>query len=167
MNNEEVLRVLSDCSLELDSIRALLVGLGDGARPTPYVKKYAVIRATGSIEVGFKQIIADKVDEGSHIQVKNFIKRKIRESSCNPKLSMIESMLSEFDSRWRDKFDELLALEDRPALKGSLTQLVNARNEFAHGGDPDIDIQNTIMCFEDGKKVLSILDNVVNYDFDT
>ncbi|MEO3877907.1 HEPN domain-containing protein [Rheinheimera fenheensis] len=167
MNNAEVLAIINDCSQELESIKALLIGLGDGARPSPYIKKYAVIRATGSIEVGFKQIIADKVDEGSHIQVKNFIKRKIRESSCNPKLSMIENMLSEFDSRWREKFDELLALEDRPALKGSLTELVNARNEFAHGGDPDIDIDHTISCFEDGKKVLSILDDVVNYDFDT
>ena len=166
MNNAEVLQIVSDCSQELESIKALLVGLGDEARPSPYIKKYAVIRATGSIEVGFKQIIADKVDEGSHIQVKNFINRKIRESSCNPKLTMIESMLSEFDSRWRDKFDELLALEDRPALKGSLTKLVNARNEFAHGGDPDIDIEHTISCFNDGKKVLSILDDVVNYDFE-
>ena len=166
MNNAEVLAIINDCSQELESIKALLIGLGDEARPSPYIKKYAVIRATGSIEVGFKQIIADKVDEGSHVQVKNFIKRKIRESSCNPKLSMIENMLSEFDSRWREKFDELLALEDRPALKGSLTELVNARNEFAHGGDPDIDIDHTISCFKDGKKVLSILDDVVNYDFD-
>jgi hypothetical protein len=166
MTNNEVSQILSDCSRELESIRALLVGLGDGANPTPYVKKYAVIRATGAIEVGFKQIIADKVDDGCNIQVKSFIKKKVRESSFNPKFGMIENLLIEFDQRWKDKFDELLSLEDKPALKGALTELVNARNEFAHGGNPDVDIDKTITCFENGKKVLKILDEVVNYNFD-
>jgi len=166
MINAEVSEILDDCHQELESIRLLLMGLGDGARPSPYVKKYAVIRATGSIEVSFKQIIADKVDEGSHIQIKNFIKKKIRNASCNPKLGLIETMLDEFDSRWRDKFDELLSLEDKPALKGALTELVNARNTFAHGGDPNIEIDKTIDCFKNGQKILEILDSVVNYDFD-
>lgn len=166
MNNNEVFQILRDCSDELESIRALLVGLGDGANPTPYIKKYAVIRATGAIEVGFKQIIADKVDDGCNLQVKNFIKKKVRESSFNPKFGLIESLLIEFDQRWRDKFDELLALEDKPALKGALTELVNARNEFAHGGNPNVDIDRTISCFENGRKVLRILDEVVNYNFD-
>lgn len=167
MNNHNVEDLLDGCLDELDNIQNLLVGIGDAALPTPYVKKYAVIRATGTIEVGFKTIIADKVDEHSHLQVKNFIKRKVRNSSCNPKLPMIEDMLSEFDARWLSKFDELLALEDKPSLKGSLTVLVKARNDFAHGGDPDLDIESTISCYKDGVKVLKILDAVVNYDFDS
>jgi len=166
MINAEVNRILADCDQELESIRLLLLGLGEEARPSPYVKKYAVIRATGSIEVGFKKIIADKVDEGSHIQVKNFIAKKIRNSSCNPKLGQIETVLFEFDSRWGEKFDELLSLENKPALKGALTELVNARNTFAHGGNPEIDIDRTIDCFKNGQMILEILDFVVNYDFD-
>lgn len=166
MNNNEVLQILDECADELASINALLVGLGDGANPTPYVKKYAVIRATGAIEVSFKQIIADKVDDGCNIQVKNFVRKKVRESSFNPKFGLIENLLIEFDQRWKEKFDELLALEDKPALKGALTELVNARNEFAHGGNPDVDIAQTISCFENGRRVLNILDEVVNYNFD-
>jgi hypothetical protein len=166
MNNKEVYQLLKDCSLELENIRSLLVGLGDGAKPTSYVKRYAVIRATGAIEVGFKQILADKVDENCNVQVKNFIKKKVRESSFNPKFGLIESLLIEFDLRWKDKFDELLALEDKPTLKGALTDLVNNRNEFAHGGSPDVDIDRTISCFENGRKVLKILDEVVNYNFE-
>ena len=75
-------------------------------------------------------------------------------------------MLAEFDDRWRLKFNELLALEDKPQLKGSLTELVNARNEFAHGGNPDVKIEDTINYFSDGVKILEILDSVVNYNFD-
>ena len=86
--------------------------------------------------------------------------------SNNPKLGVIENMLVEFDDRWRAKFDELLALEDKPQLKGSLTELVNARNDFAHGGNPDVNIGDTINYFKDGVKVLEILDSVVNHNFD-
>jgi hypothetical protein len=50
MNNLDVKKILDDCKVELDGISALLTGLGDGAKPTPYIKKYALIRATGSIE---------------------------------------------------------------------------------------------------------------------
>ncbi len=97
---------------------------------------------------------------------RNFIKRKIRDSSVNPKLSSIESMLLEFDQRWNEKFNELLSLEDKPTLKGSLTELVNARNEFAHGGDPNTDINKTIKCFNDGRKILTILDTAVNFPYE-
>lgn len=166
MNNTDVNEILIECRLELTNIMHLLSGLGEAATPTPYVKRYALIRATGAIESGFKQIIADKVDEGSHEQVKCFIKRKIRNSSCNPSLGAIENMLGEFDERWRARFEELLSLADKPVLKGSMSQLVNARNDFAHGGSPEIDINDTIKFFEDGFKVLEILDEVVNSDYD-
>lgn len=121
MNNQEVNALLAECRGELETITAFLTGLGEGARPAPYIKKYAVIRAAGSIEAGFKQIIADRVDRDSHAQLKNFVARKIRNSSSNPKLEIIQSMISEFDDRWRARFDEKMALADQPTLKGALT----------------------------------------------
>jgi hypothetical protein len=166
MNNRGVKQILDDCLAELSGISALLTGLGDGATPTPYIKKYAVIRATGSIETAFKQAIADKIDAGSHTQVKNFIKRKVRDSSCNPKLGIIENMLTEFDDRWRARFDELMALDDKPRLKGALTALVDARNEFAHGGNPNLPIDSTLQHFRDGSRVIEILDAVVHHNYD-
>lgn len=167
MNNGDVKKILDDCRAELDGISALLTGLGDGANPTPYIKRYAVIRATGSIETAFKQAIADKIDKDSHVQVRNFIRRKVRDSSCNPKLGMIENMLSEFDDRWRARFDELMALDDKPRLKGALTALVEARNDFAHGGSPNLPITLTLQHFNDGVRVIEILDAVVHYDYDS
>jgi len=166
MKNKVAKKILDDCQTELDSIASLLIGMGDGANPTPYIKKYAVIRATGSIEIAFKQIIADKIDKDSHIQVKNFIKRKIRDSSCNPKLGMIENMLTEFDDKWRARFDEQLALDDKPRLKGSLTSLVDARNDFCSRGAPDMDINSTMKHYQDGVRVIEILDAVVHHNYD-
>ncbi len=162
MNNQEVRNLLQECREELSTIQALLTGIGDAARPAPYVKKYAVIRATGSIEAGFKQIIADRVDRDSHAQLKNFIARKIRNSSCNPNLDMIQGMLSEFDAEWRSRFDEKIALADKPVLKGALTTLVRARNSFAHGGAEELPIATTSECFEHACTVLRLLDQTVH-----
>lgn len=166
MNNHDVATLLSECKNELTSITALLTGIGDAARPAPYIKKYAVIRAAGSIESAFKQIIADRVDRDSHAQLKNFIARKIRNSSCNPRLDMIQSMLSEFDEEWRSRFDEKMALSDQPSLKGALTELVKARNSFAHGGAIELPIERTVECFELACTVLGILDDTVHEVYD-
>lgn len=166
MNNLEVAAVLEECRVELDSIHALITGLGDAAKPVPYIKKYAVIRATGSIESGFKQIIADRVDRDSHLQLKNFIAKKIRNSSSNPRLDVIQTMLGEFDERWRSRFDEKMALSDQPTLKGALTQLVRARNSFAHGGGDELPIETTIECFRRGCFVLKILDEAVHEELE-
>lgn len=162
MNNLEVSKLLSECREELVSIQALLMGIGDAARPAPYVKKYAVIRAAGSIEIGFKQIIADRVDRDSHTQLRNFISKKIRNSSYNPKLEMIKTMLTEFDETWRARFDEKMALADQPVLSGALTELVKARNSFAHGGAAELPIDKTIECFDHGCTVLLLLDQTVH-----
>ncbi|WP_038180790.1 HEPN domain-containing protein [Vibrio rhizosphaerae] len=166
MINQDVQILLNTCREELQGIQALLTGLGPEAKPTPYVKKYAVIRATGAVEWGFKKIIADKVDEDSHQQVKNFIERKIRKSSCNPKMGQIENMILEFDSRWHSKFLELISLANKPTLTSALKNLVDARNSFAHGGDPDFDIDDTVSCFDSAIQVLQILDATVHFEFD-
>ncbi len=166
MNNHDVETLLSECDGELTTITALLTGIGDAATPTPYIKKYAVIRATGSIESAFKQIIADRVDRDSHAQLKTFIAKKIRNSSCNPKLDMIQSMLSEFDEKWRSRFDEKMALSDQPSLKGALTELVKARNSFAHGGAIELPIERTVECFKLACTVLHILDDTVHGTYD-
>ncbi|MCZ4306106.1 HEPN domain-containing protein [Zoogloeaceae bacterium G21618-S1] len=166
MNNNQVKQLLDECEAELNAIVALILGIGDGAKPTPYVKKYAVIRATGAIESGFKKIIADRVDKDSHAQLKNFVKKKIRNSSCNPKLDMIVSMLADFDSRWQARFEEKIALSDKPSLKGALSRLVNARNSFAHGGPDELPIEETVECFRFGRSILEHLDATVHEEYE-
>lgn len=166
MNNQAVDTLLAECRAELAVITALLTGLGDGARPAPYIKKYAVIRATGSIEAAFKQIIADRVDRDSHAQLKTFVAKKIRNSSNNPRLEAIQAMLSEFDDRWCKRFNEKMAFADQPVLRGALAELVKARNSFAHGGALELPIDRTVECFEFGCKVLGILDETVHEEYE-
>ena len=162
MNNQIVMKMLTECNVELNHIRDLINVLGEHALSTPYVKKYAVIRASGSIGIGFKTIIADRVDKDSHQQLKNFVARKIRKSSANPKLEKIEELLNEFDENWQKQFKESIALSDKPTLKNALTKLVDTRNSFAHGGSAGLEINDTIIFFNHGCEVLRLLDESIH-----
>jgi hypothetical protein len=165
MKNLPASKVLHDCLHDLDVVKATLVGL-EGAPAAPYLKKYSVIRASGSIEFAFKMVIADRVDQGSHEQARNFVRAKVRNTSKNPKLGAIESSLAEFDPRWSKRFNELVSLANRARLSGALTSLVNARNKFAHGGDSDISIESIIEHFRDGAKVIAFLDQTVHETYE-
>lgn len=165
MSNAEASQVLSSCLADLNIVRSTLIGL-EGAPAAPYLRKYSVIRASGGIEVAFKKVIADKVDRGSHEQVRNFIRKKVRNTSKNPRLENIESTLQEFDPRWRKRFSELVALANRSRLAKALSDLVNDRNKFAHGGDSDMSIEVIIEHFRDGAKVVAFLDQAVHETYD-
>lgn len=166
MNNTESMNILLDCCDELNEIKNLVSGFNESDKTVSYINKYAIIRATGSIEFAFKKIIADKVESGCHNQIKNFIKRKIRESAHNPRLGTIENVLTDFDSRWVKKFNEKISLENKVALEDSLTKLVTERNSFAHGRDADIGIDEIIANFQNGQKVIKILDETVHFPYD-
>lgn len=166
MNNTESMKILLDCCDELNEIKQLVSSFDDSNKVVSYINKYAIIRATGSIEFAFKKIIADKVENGCHNQIKNFIKRKIRESAHNPRLGTIENVLTDFDLRWQKKFNEKISLENKVALDDSLTKLVTERNSFAHGRDADIGIEEIITNFQNGQKVIKILDETVHFPYD-
>lgn len=165
MTNAEASDILKKCFDDLTIVKATLVGL-EGAPAAPYLKKYSVIRASGSIEVSFKKIIADKVDQGSPEQVKNFIRKKVRNTSRNPRLENIESALHEFDPRWHRRFGELVGLANRAKLRKALSDLVEARNSFAHGGESNMSIDTIIDHFLDGAKVVAFLDQAVHENYE-
>ncbi len=69
MNNAESMKILRDCYNELNDIKNNF-DFDDSDKAVGYINKYAIIRATGSIEFAFKKIIADKVEHGCHEQIK-------------------------------------------------------------------------------------------------
>lgn len=162
--NQEILTIINDCNTELDRISNLVKGLGT-AELSEYVKKYAVIRATGCIEFSFKKIVADKVDENSHSLAITFINNKIRKSSYNPNFKNIKDVLRAFDYKWDKKFNELISFENKAGIINSLKQLCDWRNSFAHGGHPEIDIDIAINHFRIGIKVIEVIDRTVNFEF--
>jgi len=128
----------------------------------PYINKYCIIRACGSIEIAFKTIIADFINRRSKIQIKNYINKYVRENSSNPSYDNICKLLKSFDSSWNTNFkSEVNKHPDKSKIMTSIESLVDARNEFAHGGNPNIPVQSTIDYFYDGKTLIEILDTII------
>ena len=163
MNNTEVQILVDQCETELQHVKGIIVGLGITSAIVPYLTKYALIKACGTIEVSFKSIIADFCSKRSKKQIKRFLTRRVRENSANPSYSNICALIKDFDEDWHSLFKTLIDANPRKStLLDHLESLVDGRNEFSHGGNPTISINNIIDYFADAKIVIGILDSVVN-----
>jgi hypothetical protein len=162
MNNPDVDLLLTQCRSELTHVQDSINTLGVTSPVSPYLTKYAVVRACGVVEVSFKALIADFCNKRSKKQVKRYIALKITRSSANPSHSKIVEMLDQFDENWKSAFKTNLSSDPgKNQLLDSLQSLVDARNEFAHGGSPTLSINDVITHFDHARKVLEHVDLVV------
>jgi hypothetical protein len=162
MNNQNAQSSIDSCIEELERIDTLIENLLGHTSPIiPYLTKYAIVRACGTIEYCFKTIIAD-LHTGSP-QVMNYIDNTIRSSSMNPSISNICSTLKKFDEDWNSSFTSKIRDHAHPQrLRDSIESLNNARNSFAHGGTPSSSFENVRDYFNDTVTIIEMLDEVVN-----
>jgi len=162
MNNADVDLQLTQCRTELDHVQTSITTVGVLSPVAPYLTKYAVIRACGTIEVSFKALVADFCSNRSNAQVKRFIHMKIRMGSANPSQENIMSTLNLFDETWKKKLKSNLKSDpDKQKLLASLQSLVDARNEFAHGGSPTLSIADVLQHFDHARRIVEHVDTVI------
>lgn len=162
MNNVDVNRMLDDCSAELSHVKLLIDNSGGSSSIAPYLTKYAVIRACGSIEQAYKSIVCDFCSRQSTKQVKRFIDQRVRESSANPTYSNICKLLKAFDEDWCDQFKIKVGnAPEKDVWMMALASLVDARNIFAHGGNPSASIGDITRYFAYSKAVIEAIDSSV------
>lgn len=162
MNNLGVEAILINCDEELIHIESLIALIGPLNNMVPYFNKYAIIRACGTIETSFKTIIVDHCNKRSKIQVKNYLNKKVRESSTNPSYDKIIRTLKDFDENWADQLkNNLRALPNYNSILTSLQSLVDARNEFAHGGNPNVAFADAKRYFLETKEIINQLDIII------
>lgn len=162
MNNHTVQEKIEQCKEELEKIKNIIVGIGRTSHPVPFLTKYAIIKSCGTIETCFKTILSDYKIEQQNDKVKNFIDAKFRNSSINPSKENIHRSLKLFDKEWNVRFkSEIGLLDDKSKVVDSLKSLNEARNAFAHGGNPSSSFDNVIEYFKDSIKIIEILDRIV------
>ena len=162
MNNGIAQTSIESCIEELQRIDTLIESLLGHTSPIiPYLTKYAIVRACGTIEYCFKTIIAD-LHVGTP-QVMNYIDNTIRSSSMNPNIANICNTLKKFDENWNISFTEKIKSHEHPQrLRDSIESLNSARNSFAHGGTPTSSFENVRNYFNDTIIIIKMLDEVVN-----
>lgn len=161
MNNTQVESIIQDAIREFSQLEILVGQVGSTSPMSKYLTKYALIKACGTIEYAFKNIIADYHNQASP-QIRKFIDIMVRESSQNPSLDNIRSTLKKFDTVWIDNFNNRLKTHtNKDKLTTSLSSLNNERNAFAHGGNCSATFQNIKDYFTDSLEIIYILDMIV------
>ena len=158
MIDATLLNILEDCTNEIDYIEAKIEEDKFNSI-VPYLTKYALIRACGSIEIVYKEMIVQVLSDGAGDLTKKFIENCIRDSSSNPSTGQIERLLQSLNEDWKITFhDKLRGTEE----KGALNSLVINRNAFAHGRTMTASIQEVKNYFTKSKVVLTWLDEILN-----
>jgi hypothetical protein len=106
IKNKSVAENVDGCIDEFQKIESIIRGIGVMSHPVPYLTRYSIIKACGTIEYGFKTIISDFSLDAQSEQLKNFVDKKFRNSSMNPSYENICGGLASFDDNWRVKFKE-------------------------------------------------------------
>jgi|GEM_PF-915392 len=163
MKNKEIQDALLDIGDELHEIETMILEKPFN-KGNVYHTRYAVVRACGSVESAFKQIIFDHFAESvGDEKINNYLEKSILRSSMNPRLERMRGILKQFDASWDIEFKNMLdQLEDIQKKKDSLKSLVDLRNQFAHGTPINASISSVIEYYHDALEILKCYDNSIS-----
>ena len=127
--NGDYRQTLRDCEVELNSIQQWIHSnrLDSNVR---FLTSYSVIKACGTVEYVFKQIVYDYLSSGANEEAKTYLNKSIIEASFNPSTGQMYRILEKINSDWRVGFENLIKGSSQI---GQLNSLVKLRNSFAHG----------------------------------
>lgn len=150
-------RQLNDCSTEISNIKSWINAntLDSNIR---YLVAYSVVKASGTIEIVFKQMMYDALSDGAKEEAQTFLEKSIIDSSCNPNTGNISKMLEKSDSSRKALFDNIVKGKQE---KSDLNSLVNLRNDIAHGRTISTSINTIERYFQSGRWILQELENLL------
>lgn len=161
MNNQNVDNAINDCLTEFNQLSVLVGSVGAFSQMSKYLTLYSLIKACGVLEYSYKTIVAD-YHNGASPQIRNYLDKMIRNSSKNPSLDNISSMLKSFDPSWNSAFKaKLNSHPNKDRIKQSLSSLNDNRNNFAHGQPCSASFANIQDYFKDAVEIIKMLDSVV------
>ena len=156
----ELISKLNDCAAELQKIKKR-IDKDKFDEMVMFLQRYAIIKACGTIEHVIKNMIADHVDANTNPEIQNYIATNVRENSRNPSTGKISGLLSEFSpGTWGPAFEAKLKIHVQE--KGALNSLVQLRNDFAHGSNPNTTIDTIIRYFNDSCTIITLAEEALN-----
>lgn len=153
-------RLLQDCTIELNNIQQWISNhnLDSNIR---FLTSYSVIKACGTIEIVFKQMIYDYLASGANDEAKAFLNKSIIEASFNPSPGQIYRLLEKINVAWKQDFERSISGTNQ---KGQLKSLVELRNSFAHGSVITASMNDIKNYYDAGIWILGKLDETINTD---
>ena len=155
--NSDNERKIEDCNNELSSIKSWIDNnpLDSNVR---FLVAYAVIKASGTIEIILKSIMYAFLADGCKDETQVYLERMIIDSSTNPSTGKIQTLLEQIDRDRKTKFESEITGKQ---TKADLNSLVKLRNDVAHGRDISASINTVKRYFESGLKMIYFVDSLL------
>lgn len=147
---------IQDCQSELTNIKNFITNDPLGSM-VKYLVSYSVIKSCGTIEIVYKDIIYNHLIKNANQETIAYFSRNIKDSSSNPKIDNICSLLKQINASWNTSFKNTATDID----KQSLNSLVELRNQLAYGNSITSSIDDVITYFTSGYNILQVLDSIV------
>ena len=147
---------IHDCQSELTNIKNFITKNPLDSM-VKYLVSYSVIKSCGTIEIVYKDIIYNHLIQNANKEAIAYFSKNIKESSSNPKIENICSLLKQINANWNTSFKNNANNID----KQSLNSLVELRNQLAHGNSITSSIDDVITYFNCGCNILQVLDSIV------
>ena len=95
---QEYQRKIDDCAVELSGIKTWIDHhqMDTNVR---YLVAYSVVKASGTIELVFKQMLYDFLAANSISETQHYLSMMIIDSSCNPTTGNISKLVGQADGR--------------------------------------------------------------------
>lgn len=158
----ELQDLINDCSAEIADIEVKLQALQPFDKEVRYLTNYALIKASGTVEVVYRSIVADHFSQLSNSRIDTFLDAAVRNGQMSAKYEQMCNLLQKFDVGWRDSFKAaVLANPDGQRLMAASNSLVTNRHAFAHGKNPTASFQDIKRYYQDVLQLIAIFDSVV------
>lgn len=155
---EEYMQQINDCDDEITNILSWTnKNVTDSL--VKYLSAYCVVRASGEIEVVFKRLIFDYLSNAASMDTKNYLSKKLIDSSDNPSTGKIKSILQDINGTKASDFETELG---KSHYKEQLNSLVQLRNDVAHGRSITTGLSTIYKYWKSGTEILKILSDILD-----
>lgn len=159
---ESIQKLIDDCNSELTEIEAMINRLSPFDKTQQFLTKYALIKASGTLETAYHHIVAEFLEQFKIPQVDYYIAKNVRKNSSSVRYDNMVSFLGLFDEKWKETFKQgVSARAEKDRLRDSAESLVNNRHAFAHGANTTISFQDVKAYYFDTLELIKEFDNSV------
>lgn len=121
-----------------------------------YLAQYLVVFISGVYEEAIETILNEKVEELKSKRINKYIASTIRYNFQNPDINKIVKLLNAFDDEWGRRIKQM-----PDADKAALGNIVTHKNGIAHGNSFDVTLEAIIKWYEDSRKIIEKIDEIV------
>lgn len=159
---ESIQKLIDDCNSELNEIEEIINRLSPFDRTQQFLTKYALIKASGTLETAYHHIVAEYLEQFNIPQVNYFIAKNVRVNSSSVRYDNMTNLLGSFDKTWKSTFKKnVSARAEKDRLLESAESLVNNRHAFAHGANTTVSFKDVKTYYLDTLELIKEFDNSV------